>query len=76
MAVDTSKEAEIKAEHAELRELARKTAAKQQGEIAEMNRLRASLGGARTTTKTAARKPVAKKKKPAARKPAAHTGHH
>ena len=77
MMVDMSKEAATKAEHAEIREFARKTAAKQQGEIAEMNRIRASLGGARaTTTKAAARKPVAKKKKPAARKPAAaHAGH-
>ena len=74
MAVDMSKEATTKAEHAELKEFARKTVAKQQGEIAEMNRLKAALGG-RTTAKTAARKPVAKKK-PAAKKPAAHTGHH
>ena len=76
MMVDMSKEAATKAEHAEIKEFARKTAAKQQGEIAEMNRIRASLGGARaTTTKAAARKP-APKKKPAARKPAAHAGHH
>ena len=76
MMVDMTKEATTKAEHAEIKEFARKTAAKQQGEIAEMNRLRASLGGARpTTTKAAARKPVAKKK-PAAKKPAAHAGHH
>lgn len=75
MAVDMSKEATTKAEHAELKEFARKTVAKQQGEIAEMNRINAALGG-RPAAKTAARKPVAKKKKPAAKKPAAHTGHH
>ena len=75
MAVDMSKEAATKAEHAEIKELARKTVAKQQGEIAEMNRIRTSLGGVRPTTKAAARKP-APKKKPAARKPAAHAGHH
>jgi uncharacterized protein (DUF305 family) len=74
MAVDMSKEAATKAEHAEIKEFARKTAAKQQGEITEMNRIRASLGGARTT-RAAARKP-APKKKPAAKKPAAHAGHH
>ena len=79
MAVDMSKEATTKAEHAELREFARKTVSKQQGEIAEMNRIKASLGGGRAPAKAAARKPVAArkpaaKKKPAA-KPAAHTGH-
>ena len=75
MAVDMSKEATTKAEHAEIREFARKTVAKQQGEIAEMNRINAALGGARPAAKAAARKPVAKKK-PAAKKPAAHAGHH
>jgi uncharacterized protein (DUF305 family) len=75
MAVDMSKEATTKAEHAEIKEFARKTAAKQQGEIAEMNRINAALGGARPAAKAAARKPVAKKK-PAAKKPAAHAGHH
>jgi uncharacterized protein (DUF305 family) len=74
MAVDMSKEARTKAEHAEIKDFARKAVAKQQGEIAEMNRIKAALGG-RTAAKTAARKPVAKKK-PAAKKPAAHTGHH
>lgn len=75
MAVDMSKEATTKAEHAEIKEFARKTVAKQQGEIAEMNRINAALGGARPAAKAAARKPVAKKK-PAAKKPAAHAGHH
>ena len=75
MAVDMSKEAVTKAEHAEIREFARRTVAKQQGEIAEMSRIKAALGGGRTAAKTATRKPVAKKK-PAARKPAAHTRHH
>lgn len=77
MAVDMSKEAAAKAEHAEIRDLARKTAAKQQAEIAEMNRIKASLGGARPAARAAARKPAARK--PAARKPApkqtGHTGH-
>ena len=74
MAVDMSKEATARAEHAELKDFARKAAAKQQGEIAEMSRIKAALGG-RTAAKTAARKPAAKKR-PAARKPAAHAGHH
>ena len=77
MAVNMSKEAATKAEHAEIRDLARKTLAKQQAEIAEMNRIKASLGGGRPEARTAARKPTAKK--PAARKPATkhagHTGH-
>jgi uncharacterized protein (DUF305 family) len=71
MAVEMSKEAVTRAEHAEIKDFARKVVAKQQGEIAEMGRIKASLGGGR---KTAARKP-APKKKPAA-KPAAHAGHH
>lgn len=74
MAVDMSKEATTKAEHAEIKEIARKTVAKQQGEIAEMGRIKTALGGVRTTAKATARKPVAKKK-PAAKKPAAHSGH-
>ncbi|HEX7318621.1 MAG TPA: DUF305 domain-containing protein [Pyrinomonadaceae bacterium] len=74
MAVDMSKEAMTKAEHAEIKDLARKTVTKQQGEIAEMNRINAALGG-RPAAKTAAHKPAAKKK-PATKKPAAHAGHH
>lgn len=78
MAVDMSKEAAKNAEHADIRELARKGAQAQQAEIAEMTRLKASLGGkvVRKTAAKPARKPVAKK--PAAKKPAAqgHTGHH
>ena len=78
MAVDMSKEAATKAEHAEIRDFARKAAAKQQGEIAEMSRIKASFGGGRATAaRAAARKPAARK--PAAKKPAAkhagHTGH-
>ncbi len=73
MAVEMSKEATTKAEHVEIKEFARKTVAKQQGEIAEMNRINAALGG-RPAAKAATRKP-APKKKPAAKKPAAHTGH-
>jgi uncharacterized protein (DUF305 family) len=71
MAVDMSKEAQKKAEHAEIRQFATKAVAKQQAEIAEMKRISAALGGGRT----AARKP-APKKRPAAKKPAAHSGHH
>jgi uncharacterized protein (DUF305 family) len=74
MAVDMSKEAMTKAEHAEIKEFARKAVAKQQGEIAEMNRINVTLGGGKPAAKTTARKP-APKKKPAAKKPAAHTGH-
>ncbi|HEX8130629.1 MAG TPA: DUF305 domain-containing protein [Pyrinomonadaceae bacterium] len=73
MAVDMSTEAATKAEHKEIKDFARTAVAKQQGEIAEMNRIRASLGGARPAAKTATRKPPAKKKP--APKPAAHTGH-
>jgi uncharacterized protein (DUF305 family) len=73
MAVDMSREATTKAEHAEIKDFARKAVAKQQGEIAEMNRINAALGG-RPSAKTATRKPAAKKKKTAA-KPAAHAGH-
>lgn len=73
MAVAMSKEATTKAERSEIKDFARKTIAKQQSEIAEMNRLNAALGG-RPAAKAAARKP-APKKKPAAKKPAAHTGH-
>ena len=48
MAIDMSKEATTKAEHAETKEIARKTAAKQQDEVAEMNRLKGG-GTARTS---------------------------
>jgi len=40
MAIGMAKEATTKAEHAELKEMARLTVLKQQGEIAEMNRLK------------------------------------
>ncbi len=68
MAIDMSKDAVAKAEHKEIKDFARKTITKQQGEIAEMNRIKAAVGG------TTARKP-APKKKAATKKPAAHTGH-
>jgi uncharacterized protein (DUF305 family) len=67
MAVDMSKEAVAKAEHKEIKDFARKAIAKQQGEIAEMKRIKAALGGT-------ARKTAAKARRPAAKKPA-HTGH-
>ena len=41
MAIDMAKEATTKAEHAEIKEMARLTALKQQKEIAEMNKLKA-----------------------------------
>lgn len=66
MAIDMSKDATKKAEHAELKGFARKTAAKQTGEVVEMNRIKAGLGGGgvpkKKTTKRAA-------------KPAGHAGH-
>lgn len=64
MAVDMSREATRKAEHAELKTFARKTVTKQTAEIAEMNRLKAGTGG----------RTAAKPKRPAP-KPAAHAGH-
>jgi uncharacterized protein (DUF305 family) len=70
MAVDMSKDTVAKVEFSDIKEFARKTMLKQQAEIAEMNRIKASLGG----------KAVAKatpKAKPKPRKKAAptHTGH-
>lgn len=70
MAIGMSKDAAAKAEHAEIKAIARKTITKQQAEIAEMGRIKTALGG----VKGAARKP-APKKKPAAKKPAGHAGH-
>ena len=78
MAVDMSQAATTKAEHKEIKDFARVTATKQQGEIAEMGRINSALGGARPAARTvAARKKPAPKRKPAAKKPAApaHTGH-
>jgi uncharacterized protein (DUF305 family) len=72
MAVDMSKEATTRAEHAEIKAFARNAAVKQQTEIAEMNRINAALGGRPATAAT--RKP-APKKRTAARKPASSTGH-
>lgn len=71
MAVQMSKDAAARAEFSDIKELARRGAQMQQAEIAEMNRIKAGLGG------PAARKPVAKKKKAAAKRPAhsGHTGH-
>jgi uncharacterized protein (DUF305 family) len=68
MAIDMSKDAVAKAEHKEIKDFARKTITKQNAEIAEMNRIRAAVGG------TTARRP-APKKKAATKKPAAHAGH-
>jgi uncharacterized protein (DUF305 family) len=76
MAVDMSKEAATKAEHKEIKDFARMTVAKQQGEIAEMNRINAALGGGKPAARTVAARKPAPKKKPVAKKPAAsHTGH-
>lgn len=80
MAIEMSKEAAAKAEHAELKSFAGRVAVKQQAEVAEMNRIRAGVGG------TAARKPAAKpaakrttrpsaKAKRPAQKSTGHTGH-
>ena len=79
MAIDMSKDAATKAEHAELKTFARRMAAKQQAEVAEMSRLRASVGGApvrkAAVRRAAAPKPAAKPKRKA---PAhtSHSGHH
>ncbi len=55
MAIDMAKEATTKAEHAEIKEMARMTVMKQQGETAEMNRLkgggRGKMGKARAKAK-------------------------
>ena len=51
MALDMFKEAITKAEHAELKEVARKAVAKQQSEIAEMNRLRGTGTAKKVTAK-------------------------
>ncbi len=58
MAIDMSKEARTKAEHAEIKEIALKTILKQTAEIAEMNRLKGA-GKAKARTKA---KPKAKAK--------------
>ena len=58
MAIDMSKAAVTKAEHAEIKDMARKTITKQTAEIAEMNRLKGTGG---RTTRTA-KKPKPKPK--------------
>ena len=58
MALDMGKQATTKAEHAELKDFARKAAIKQTSEIAEMNRLK----GVRATTTKTKPKPRAKPK--------------
>lgn len=61
MAIDMAKEATTKAEHAEIKEMARLTVLKQQGEVAEMKRLKG--GGTGKTAKTKAKaKPKPKPK--------------
>lgn len=55
MAVDMSKEAATKAEHAEIKEMARMTVLKQQKEIAEMNRLKGGGTAKKATTKAKAK---------------------
>jgi uncharacterized protein (DUF305 family) len=76
MALDMSKEAAAKAEHAELKTFARRVLAKQQAEVAEMKRLKAGAGGA--SARKAAAKPAprrtAKPKRPAP-KSTNHSGH-
>jgi len=58
MAIDMSKDAIAKGEHAEVKEFARKAVAKQQAEIAEMNKLKG--GGSPKGTSKARPKPKAK----------------
>ncbi len=53
MAIDMAKEATTKAEHAEIKEMARLTVIKQQKEVAEMNRLKG--GGMGKTAKAKAK---------------------
>lgn len=55
MAIDMSKEATTKAEHAEIKEMARMTVLKQQKEIAEMKRLKGGGTAKRATTKAKAK---------------------
>jgi len=62
MAIDMSKEAVTKAEHAEIKEMARLIVVKQQGEIAEMNRLKG--GGMGKTSKAKAKAKSKPKPKP------------
>ncbi len=67
MAIDMSKEAVMKAEHAEIKEMARLTALKQQGEIAELNRLKGGGMGKTAKAKT--------KTKPKPKPKTTHTMH-
>jgi len=67
MAIGMAKEATTKAEHAELKEMARLTVLKQQGEIAEMNRLKG--GGTGKSSKAKA------KAKPKPKPKTTHTMH-
>ncbi|MGI8735012.1 MAG: DUF305 domain-containing protein [Pyrinomonadaceae bacterium] len=67
MAIDMAKEATTKAEHAEIKEMARLTVLKQQGEIAEMNRMKG--GGMGKTAKAKA------KTKPKPKPKTTHTMH-
>lgn len=64
MAIDMSKDATTKAEHAELKEFARKAVDKQQTEIAEMNKLK----GGGTSKSTSKAKPKPKPKTPTTHK--------
>jgi uncharacterized protein (DUF305 family) len=76
MAVDMSKDAATNAAHAELKTFARRVAAKQEAEIAEMNKLKAafSMKAARKPAPKRAAKPAARTKRPAA-KSTGHSGH-
>ncbi len=67
MAIDMAKEATTKAEHAEIKEMARLTVIKQQKEVAEMNRLKG--GGMGKTAKAKA------KTKPKSKPKTTHTMH-
>ena len=61
MAIEMAREATTKAEHAELKEMARLTVSKQQKEVAEMNRLK-GVGTVKTSRTKAKPKPKPKPK--------------
>lgn len=70
MAIDMSKDAVARAEHKEIKDFARKTITKQQGEVAEMNRIKAAVGSG--APRRAASKPKPKAKPKAAAAPHQH----
>lgn len=71
MALEMSEEAAVKASHAEIKELARKSRATQSVELSELKSLRVSMGG--SSKSGAAKKPAAKKS--SVKKSSVRTGH-